>query len=189
MPRSDPGSDPSVIEALGAAAEGSAVTSRFRRMPLAFMRSPGRQNGFTLIELMIVVVLIAVASSVASLALRDPASTMLEREGARLAALLEGARGEARASGLAAYWEPRTASPEVPGFRFVGLPPSDDLPSNWLETGVTAEVVGARAVVLGPEPLIGPQRIVLRLREQRLTLATDGLGPFAVAPEADATPP
>ena len=89
---------------------------------------------------MIVVVLIAVASSVASLALRDPASTMLEREGARLAALLEGARGEARASGLAAYWEPRTASPEVPGFRFVGLPPSDDLPSNWLETGVTAEV-------------------------------------------------
>ena len=189
MPRSDPGSDPSVIEAAGAAAEGSAVTSRFRRMPLADTRSSGRQNGFTLIELMIVVVLIAVASSVASLALRDPASTMLEREGARLAALLEGARGEARASGLAAYWEPRTASPEVPGFRFVGLPPSDDLPSNWLETGVTAEVVGARAVVLGPEPLIGPQRIVLRLREQRLTLATDGLGPFAVAPEAEATPP
>ena len=188
MPRSDPGSDPSVIEAAGAAAEGSAVTSRFRRMPLADTRSSGRQNGFTLIELMIVVVLIAVASSVASLALRDPASTMLEREGARLAALLEGARGEARASGLAAYWEPRTASPEVPGFRFVGLPPSDDLPSNWLETGVTAEVVGARAVVLGPEPLIGAQRIVLRLREQRLTLATDGLGPFAVAPETDAPP-
>ena len=188
MPRSDPGSDPSVIEADGATAEGSTVTSRFRRMPLAHTRLSGRQSGFTLIELMIVVVLIAVASSVASLALRDPASTVLEREGARLAALLEGARGEARASGLAAYWEPRTASPEVPGFRFVGLPPSDDLPSNWLETGVTAEVVGARAVVLGPEPLIGPQRIVLRLREQRLTLATDGLGPFAVAPETDAPP-
>jgi general secretion pathway protein H len=145
-----------------------------------------RQSGFTLIELMIVVVLIAVASTVASLALRDPASTTLEREGARLAALLEGARGEARASGLAAYWEPRTASPEVPGFRFVGLPPSD-LPSNWLESGVSAEVVGARAVVLGPEPLIGAQRIVLRLRDQRLTLATDGLGPFVVAPEPETT--
>jgi len=189
MPRSDPGSDPSVIEMRGALPTGSASVSWFRRTLPDRARPRGRQSGFTLIELMIVVVLIAVASSVASLALRDPASTTLEREGARLAALLEGARGEARAAGLAAYWEPRTASPEVPGFRFVGLPPSEDLPSNWLETGVSAEVVGARAVVLGPEPLIGAQRIVLRLRDQRLILVTDGLGPFAVALEADANPP
>ena len=76
-------------------------------------------RGFTLIELMIVVVLIAVASSVASLALRDPASTTLEREAARLAALLESARAEARASGLSASWEPRALMPESPGFRFV----------------------------------------------------------------------
>jgi len=62
------------------------------------------------------------------------------------------------------------------------------LPSGWLEDGVSAEVVGARAVVLGPEPLIPAQKIVLRFREQRLVLATDGLGPFAVAPETDATP-
>ena len=142
------------------------------------------QRGFTLIELMIVVVLIAVASSVASLALRDPASTSLEREGARLAALLESARAEARASALPAYWEPVTTTAE-PGFHFVGLPPSEDLPTRWLESGVTAEVIGARAVTLGPEPLIGAQRIVLRLREQRLTLATDGLGPFVVASDAE----
>jgi len=48
-------------------------------------------------------------------------------------------------------------------------------------------VVGARAVVLGPEPLIGRQRIVLRLDAQRLTLATDGLGPFTVA-DSEAAP-
>ena len=134
---------------------------------------------------MIVVVLIAVASSVASLALRDPASTSLEREGARLAALLEGARAEARAAGLAAYWEPRAPNPELPGFRFVGLSPDAGFPTTWLETGVSAEVVGARAVILGPEPLIPAQRVVLRLRDQRLTLATDGLGPFVVAPESE----
>ena len=40
--------------------------------------------------------------------------------------------------------------------------------------------MGARAVVLGPEPMIGAQRIVLRLDAQRLVLATDGLGPFVV---------
>jgi general secretion pathway protein H len=147
--------------------------------------SRARSGGFTLIELMIVVVLIALASSLASMALRDPAATTLEREGARLASLLEAARGDARASGLAAYWEPRTANPEVPGFRFVGLPPSDALPTTWLESGISAEVVGARAVTLGPEPLIGAQRIVLRFRDQRLTLATDGLGPFVVSSESN----
>lgn len=135
---------------------------------------------------MIVVVLIAVASSVASLALRDPAATTLEREGARLAALLESGRAEARASGLAASWEPLVKDGEAPGFHFVGLPESDGLPTRWLESGVTAEVVGARAISLGPEPLIGAQRIVLRLRDQRLVLATDGLGPFVVVESQDA---
>lgn len=146
------------------------------------MRS--RNAGFTLIELMVVVLLIAIASTVASLALRDPAATRLEQEAARLAALLESARAEARASGLAARWELRAAdSDQGAGFRFVGLPASSELSDHWLNDGVVAEIVGARAVVLGPEPLIGAQRIVLRLDEQRLTLVTDGLGPFAVADE------
>jgi len=144
------------------------------------------QRGFTLIELMIVVVLIVVATSVASLAIRDPASTALEREAARLAALLESARAEARASGVAASWEPRAADPQASGFRFLGLGSNPELPNHWLDDGVSAEVVGARAVVLGPEPLIGAQRIVLRLRDRRLVLATDGIGPFAVVDDADA---
>lgn len=154
------------------------------------MKSPKpHQAGFTLIELMVVILLIAIASTVASLALRDPASTRLEQEAARLAALLESARAEARASGLAARWEPNAADADVgPGFHFVGLPGSSALPGHWLNEGVAAEIVGARAVVLGPEPLIGAQRIVLRLDEQRLTLATDGLGPFAVATEPATTP-
>ena len=51
---------------------------------------------------------------------------------------------------------------------------------------MTAEIVGAPALVLGPEPIIGAQRLMLRLDEQRLTLATDGLGPFAVVADAPA---
>ena len=139
--------------------------------------------GFTLIELLVVVALIAIASAVASLALRDPAATRLEHEGARLVALLEAARTEARASGLPASWEPRTAQVGAEGFRFIGLPTTTGLPSNWLNTGVSADVVGARAVLLGPEPLIGAQRIVLRLDDQRLQIDTDGLGPFVVSSE------
>jgi general secretion pathway protein H len=136
--------------------------------------------GFTLIELLVVVVIIAIASSVATLALRDPSETRLEHEAARLAALLEGARSEARSSGLTAYWEPKPVQADTEGFRFVGLPASSELPSRWLAEGVRAEVVGARAVLLGPEPLIGAQRIVLKLEDRQLTLGTDGLGPFVV---------
>ena len=139
-----------------------------------------RAAGFTLIELMVVVALIAIASAVASLALHDPAATRLDHEGARLVALLEAARSEARAAGLSASWEPRAEREGARGFRFVGMPASSELPSNWLTEGVTAEVPGARSVLLGPEPMIGAQRIVLHLEEQTLTLATDGLGPFVV---------
>jgi general secretion pathway protein H len=148
-----------------------------------------RQSGFTLIELMVVLLLIAVASAVASLSLRDPSATRLEQEAARLAALLESARAEARASGLAVRWESQAADGEnAASFRFVGLPPSNELPAHWLNEGVSAEIVNARAVVLGPEPLIPAQRIVLRLDEQQLTLLTDGLGPFAVGGDAPAAP-
>ncbi len=154
-----------------------------------------RHAGFTLIELMVVVALIAVASAAVSLALRDPSETRLEHEGARLAALLESARAEARASGLSVRWLPRSAertrsaadgADEASDFRFVGLPASAGLPQKWLTAGVTASVIGAPSVVLGPEPLIGAQRIALSLDDRRLTLATDGLGPFAVTTDAPA---
>jgi general secretion pathway protein H len=147
-----------------------------------------------LIELLIVVALIAIASGTAVLALRDGASGRLEQDGARLAALLESARTEARASGLPVRFElvasddaAGDADPaEAPRFRFVGLPATMKMPGRWLDDAIEAEIVGARALRLGPEPLIDAQRIVLRLDNHRLVLATDGLGPFAVESTAAA---
>jgi len=151
-------------------------------------------RGFTLIELLLVAVLIAVASGMVALALRDPAAGRLEREGARLVALLESARAEARANGLTVTWQPVAAgTPGAPSdvqgaFRFVGLPATLTLPTRWLDAAVAAQVVGAPTLVLGPDPLIGAQRVVLRLENRRLVLATDGLGPFVVVEDAADAP-
>lgn len=147
--------------------------------------APRAQRGFTLIELMVVVTLIAIASAVASLALRDPATTQLEREGVRLAALLESARAEARAAGVAARWVPHPPNDSgAGGFTFVGLPDVLVPGDGWLDERVVAELRSDRgalnSIVLGPEPVIGAQTITLRLDGQRLTLATDGLGPFQI---------
>ena len=139
-----------------------------------------RAVGFTLVELLVVLLLIGLATGVVSLALRDPSATRLDQEAARLAALLEGGRAEARANGLAVRFELGGEG----GFRFIGLPPRSELPHGWLDEGTRASIVGARAVVLGPEPLIGAQRLVVREGNRALLLATDGPGPFAVIEEA-----
>jgi len=135
---------------------------------------------------MVVIALIAVAAGVVGLALRDPSSKRLQMEAERLSALLEAARAESRASGLTVYWVPAREGDEA-DFRFLRLSGKRSeampMPTRWLDPQVRAEVVDAPDVQLGPEPLIGAQLIVLRLADQRLQLATDGLGPFAVVNE------
>lgn len=148
--------------------------------------APPRTRGFTLIEVMVVVALIAVATGVVSLALRDGRSDRLEREAARLAALLEGARAEARAAALPVRWMLTPESSEHP-FRFVGLPPSRPWPTHWLDARVTARISGSGgALVLGPEAVIGAQRVRLQIDELAIDVATDGLRPFAAQPVAAA---
>lgn len=142
--------------------------------------APGNKpRGFTLIELLVVVALIAISSAVASLALRDPAELQLQREAQRLATLLEAARAESRASGLAVRWLPQGAQPGE-DFRFEGLPRTLQLPTRWLSDPVAVQIDNATALSLGPEPLIPAQRLRLQLGDQRLVLGTDGLSAFDV---------
>jgi general secretion pathway protein H len=71
-------------------------------------------------------------------------------------------------------------------FGFAGLPERLRPPEGWTTEGMQARIEspaaapGIRAVVLGPEPLIGAQRIVLSLGERQLAVVTDGLAPFSV---------
>ena len=134
-------------------------------------------RGFTLLELLVVLSIMALATVGVGLAMRDGTQAQLEREAERLAALLESARAQSRASGVPVRW---LALPE--GFRFDGLPSQHPLPTRWLDpsTGVR----GPGHLVLGPEPLIGPQQVILTQSghpEHALRVATDGLRPFAVS--------
>ena len=152
-------------------------------------------RGFTLLELLIVVSLIAIATGAATLALRDSNATALEREADRVLAVVEAARTQSRASGLQLVW-----LPSADGFRVLGEGQRVDTSRNanaaaggltpWLAAGTTAanEDAGGNAqasqrassLILGPEPIIPAQSITLRLGERSITLATDGLRPFAV---------
>lgn len=146
----------------------------------------GSTAGFTLIELLIVIAIVALTTTMVALSLRDGQVQALEREADRLALLLETARADSRASGLPVWWRPADASADEPaGFRFIGLPAGSELPAQWLDAEVRAEVEGAEGgplLALGPEALIGAQRVWLRLGERRIAVATDGLAPFEPQP-------
>jgi general secretion pathway protein H len=136
-------------------------------------------RGFTLIELLVVVAIIAIGSAGVSFALRDSAANQLDREALRLAALFEAARAQSRSSGQALRWQ---ATED--GFRFEGAA-QGGLPQGWLSDEV--QVQGTPVIVLGPEPIIGPQQVLLASRlqpDRTVRVATDGLRPFRVGFEA-----
>jgi general secretion pathway protein H len=146
-------------------------------------RLPIRTLGFTLLELLVVVSLIALSTAAVSLALRDSDTQALEREAQRLVAVLEAGRVQSRLQGVPVRWEP-TAD----GFRLIGVPRTTqtpdalDQPRRWLQAGLSARVTepaNTQRLTLGPEPLIGAQRLLLQQGDARLWIATDGLGPFA----------
>jgi len=141
-------------------------------------------RGFTLLELMVVVALLAISTAVVSLTIPDPSATRLEREAVRLAAILESTRAQARAGAMTVVWLPQPKGPDI-DYQFIGLPEGLMPSLRWDDRAVQAEVLGNRSIVLGPEPVIGAQSVVLRLEDRQMVIRTDGLAPFALAGESD----
>ena len=152
-------------------------------------RPSGRpsQRGFTLIELIVAITIVAIASATVAVAVRDRADVQLEREALQLASVLETARAEARAASLDVRWVPDSGN-DAGRYHLTGLPSPLvrrlGLERPWLGDTPIVEIQGSaangRTLRLGPEPLIGAQRVTLIRGDHRITLATDGLRPFAI---------
>jgi len=156
----------------------------------------GRQPGFTLLELLVVLAIVAMASVGVGFAMRDGTQARLEREGLRLSALLESARALSQTTGVPVRWHATTD-----GFRFDGAATDasgQTLPRQWLDADTRASIDPASSVsrpgapstqdnaatlLLGPEPIIAPQAVTLASTsqpQQRVRIATDGVRPFSV---------
>jgi general secretion pathway protein H len=156
----------------------------------------GAQRGLTLIELMVVVTLIAIAVAGVSLSLRDSQATALDREAQRLSTVLEAVRAQSRSSGVALVWVALPGGFAVLPAQAVsgGMGGSVEIAASglspWLSADVKASIVNAagptqRVIVLGAEPMIAPTTLVLTQGSRQLRVVTDGLRPFRVEAASD----
>jgi|APCry1669189665_1035243.scaffolds.fasta_scaffold68406_2 general secretion pathway protein H len=140
------------------------------------------QRGFTLLELLVVLAIMAIGSAAVMLTLRNTPEQALTQDAQRLAAWLDTARAQSRVRG-----ERVVCITNAQGFYFTGqsgMALSNEL-HPWSYARTRSDLQLNAPLVLGPEPMIGPQRVTLYLQDApqtRVVVATDGLRDFGVLP-------
>ncbi len=152
-----------------------------------------RQPRLTLLELLVVLAIIGIAMAGVSLSLRPSPQVKLEREAQRLVAVLEAARAQSRTSGVPLMWQAHAEGFSIAPVKSLAHKPHTPTPRTeaWLTAGTQATIDSPtpNAVMLGPEPILAPTRITLRLVDNantqaapELRVGTTGLAPFRVEP-------
>ncbi|QGZ62780.1 GspH/FimT family pseudopilin [Paraburkholderia acidisoli] len=167
--------------------ERRSPISRSRRRP----RTPARAAGFTLLEMLVVLLIAGLLVSLASLSLTRNPRTDLNEEAQRLALLFESAGDEAQVRARPIAWQPLSG-----GFRFDvrtedgWRPLRDDLlgPRRW-DGGVTGVAITypgggddtrASRLVFGTEAVDVPVQVTLYSAAGRATIVGTGTGRYEV---------
>ncbi|AQT09630.1 MULTISPECIES: GspH/FimT family pseudopilin [Pseudomonas] len=146
----------------------------------------GKQQGFTLIELMVVLVIIGIASAAVGLSIKPDPLQLLRKDAERLAQLLQVAQAEARADGRPITWR-ATAK----GFAFSRHSESgggiDDLrddpqlrPRAWETPALQVRIEPRQRLVLNAEWINPPLRLVLSDGQHSLSLERSAAGQLRV---------
>jgi general secretion pathway protein H len=148
-----------------------------------------REAGFTLLEMLVVLVIAGLLVSLASLAMTRNPRTDLNEEAQRLALLFESAGDEAQVRARPIAWQPYDG-----GFRFDmhtddgWRPLRDDLlgPRRW-EGGVTSVAIGypgsdthPSRIVFGTESIDVPVQVTLYSSSGQATIVGTGNGRYEV---------
>lgn len=171
-------------------------------MPTSDPGRANRQGGFTLLEMMVVLLIIGIATAMASVsAFGDNSARALRQDAIRLAHLFTAAQAEARASGRPIAW-----TYDGDGYHFARLPrrlmlparmamraqPVRDTaigdgtalrPRDWISSdAIAVRIEPDIDIVFGPDWIPGPLQMELQAAGNAVRLSRLGNGRYVVDP-------